>query len=48
MIIEEYKTLNDLIGKFIELSPEFPEEKKFSYPNRCVNQKTSQVDSKPK
>jgi hypothetical protein len=25
MIFEEYKTLNDLIGQFIKLSPEFPE-----------------------
>jgi hypothetical protein len=26
MIFEEYKTLKDLIGQFIKLSPEFPEE----------------------
>lgn len=26
MISEEYENLNNLIGKFIKLSPEFPEE----------------------
>lgn len=26
MISEEYENLNSLIGKFIKLSPEFPEE----------------------
>lgn len=26
MIFEEYENLNSLIGKFIKLSPEFPEE----------------------
>lgn len=27
MIFEEYENLKSLIGKFIKLSPEFPEEK---------------------